>query len=136
MKSEKHYDLVVVGAGVVGLATAYAARQRGLRVAVLERNAQCVGASVRNFGFVTVTGQRRGEHWRRAMRTRDIWQQVAPLTLLGLTVACCVLLALALLALLWAPRWLARSLRRSRARCPRSCATRCTWHSRRRGSDL
>lgn len=78
MKSEKHYDLVVVGAGVVGLATAYAARQRGLSVAVLERNAQCVGASVRNFGFVTVTGQRRGEHWRRAMRTRDIWQQVAP----------------------------------------------------------
>lgn len=78
MKNEKHYDLVVVGAGVIGLATAYAARQRGLRVAVLERNAQCIGASVRNFGFVTVTGQRRGEHWRRAMRTRDIWQQIAP----------------------------------------------------------
>lgn len=78
MNSEKHYDMVVVGAGVIGLATAYAAYQRGLRVAVVERNAQCVGASVRNFGFVTVTGQRRGEHWRRAMRTRDIWAKVAP----------------------------------------------------------
>lgn len=78
MSDNKHYDLIVVGAGVVGLATAYAACQRGLRVAVLERNAQCVGASVRNFGFVTVTGQRRGEHWRRAMRTRDLWQRIAP----------------------------------------------------------
>jgi FAD dependent oxidoreductase TIGR03364 len=33
---------------------------------------------VRNFGFITVTGQRRGEHWRRAMRSRDVWLQVAP----------------------------------------------------------
>ena len=77
MTAEKHYDLIVIGAGIIGLATAYTARQRGLSVAVIERNAQCVGASVRNFGFVTVTGQRRGEHWRRAMRTRDIWQQIA-----------------------------------------------------------
>lgn len=78
MKTEKSYDLVVVGAGIIGLATAYAARQRGLRVLVVERHARCIGASVRNFGFVTVTGQRRGEHWQRARRTRDVWQQVAP----------------------------------------------------------
>ncbi len=51
-----HYDLVVVGAGIVGLATAWTARQRGLRVAVVERNAKAIGASVRNFGFITVTG--------------------------------------------------------------------------------
>ncbi|PXW95212.1 FAD dependent oxidoreductase TIGR03364 [Sphaerotilus hippei] len=78
MTSDSHYDLVVIGAGIIGLATAYTARQRGLRVAVIERHAQCVGASVRNFGFVTVTGQRRGEHWRRALRTRDVWQRIAP----------------------------------------------------------
>ena len=72
------FDLVVVGAGIVGLATAYAARQRGLRVAVLERNARCIGASIRNFGFVTVTGQRRGEHWTRARRSRDVWARIAP----------------------------------------------------------
>ncbi|MBS0474031.1 MAG: TIGR03364 family FAD-dependent oxidoreductase [Proteobacteria bacterium] len=77
MTTGQSYDLVVVGAGIIGLATAYAARQRGLRVAVVERHAQCIGASVRNFGFVTVTGQRRGEHWQRARRTRDVWQHVA-----------------------------------------------------------
>ncbi len=77
MQTDKHYDLVVVGGGIIGLASAYAAHQAGLRVAVVERHARCIGASVRNFGFVTVTGQRRGEHWARAMRTRDVWEQVA-----------------------------------------------------------
>ena len=78
MNTDTHYDLVVVGSGIIGLASAYAAHQAGLRVAVVERHAQCIGASVRNFGFVTVTGQRRGEHWTRAMRTRNIWEQIAP----------------------------------------------------------
>jgi D-hydroxyproline dehydrogenase subunit beta len=73
-----HYDLVVVGAGIVGLATAWTARQRGLSVAVVERNAKAIGASVRNFGFITVTGQRRGEHWQRAKDTAAIWRDVAP----------------------------------------------------------
>lgn len=71
------YDLVVVGAGIIGLATAWTARQRGMRVAVVERNAKAIGASVRNFGFITVTGQRRGEHWRRAHETATIWREVA-----------------------------------------------------------
>lgn len=79
MSSPDSYDLVVVGAGIVGLATAFNARELGLRVAVVERHARSIGASVRNFGFVTVTGQRRGEHWQRAMRTRDVWQRIAPL---------------------------------------------------------
>ena len=78
MPSEKHYDLIVVGGGIIGLASAYAARQQGLKVAVVERHARCIGASVRNFGFVTVTGQRRGEHWARAMRTRNVWDEIAP----------------------------------------------------------
>lgn len=79
MGGDRSFDLVVVGAGIIGLATACAARQRGLRVAVVERHAQCVGASVRNFGFVTVSGQRQGEHWRRARRSCEIWKQIAPL---------------------------------------------------------
>jgi D-hydroxyproline dehydrogenase subunit beta len=50
------FDLAVVGAGIIGLATALAAVRRGLRVVVVDRDAQANGASVRNFGFITVTG--------------------------------------------------------------------------------
>jgi len=77
MQIQNGYDLVVVGAGIIGLAAAHQAVERGLKVAVVERNARCIGASIRNFGFVTVTGQRRGEHWARARKTRDIWLKVA-----------------------------------------------------------
>ena len=76
--SETHFDLAVVGAGIVGLAHALAAVRLGKRVVVLDRDAQANGASVRNFGFVTVTGQARGEVWRRARRTRAIWDEIAP----------------------------------------------------------
>ncbi|WP_395539648.1 TIGR03364 family FAD-dependent oxidoreductase [Neotabrizicola sp. sgz301269] len=72
------YDLAIVGAGILGLAHALAAVRRGLRVVVLDREAEAIGASVRNFGFVTVTGQQSGECWRRAMRSRDVWAEVAP----------------------------------------------------------
>ncbi|MDN3988557.1 TIGR03364 family FAD-dependent oxidoreductase [Zwartia vadi] len=73
-----NYDVVVVGAGIVGLAHAWMAAKRGLRVAVLEKNDRCIGASVRNFGFITVTGQRSGDTWRRALRSRDLWAEIAP----------------------------------------------------------
>lgn len=71
------YDLAVVGAGIIGLATALAAVRRGLRVVVIDRDAQCNGASVRNFGFITVTGQERGQMWKWARRSREVWQEVA-----------------------------------------------------------
>ncbi len=72
------YDLAVVGGGIVGLAHALAAARRGWRVVVLERDRHAVGASVRNFGFVTVTGQQAGACLRRARRSREIWAEVAP----------------------------------------------------------
>lgn len=72
------FDLLVVGAGILGLAHALAGARRGLRVAVVERDTRCTGASIRNFGFVTVTGQRAGDTWRRARRSRDIWAELAP----------------------------------------------------------
>lgn len=71
------FDLAVVGAGIIGLSCARAAAIRGLRVVVVDRDSQANGASVRNFGFVTVTGQERGVAWARARRTRAIWEQVA-----------------------------------------------------------
>lgn len=71
-------DVIVVGSGIVGLACAWAAWQQGQRVRVIDRDPFCVGASIRNFGFVTVTGQGRGDTWRRARRSRDVWAQLAP----------------------------------------------------------
>lgn len=75
--STQLFDLAVVGGGVVGLAHAFLAAKAGKRVAVIERDARANGASIRNFGFITVTGQERGDSWRLARRTRDIWAEVA-----------------------------------------------------------
>lgn len=72
------YDIAIVGAGIVGLAHALAAATRGMRVIVVDRDTTANGASIRNFGFITVTGQSEGATWRRAMRSRDIWADVAP----------------------------------------------------------
>lgn len=74
-----HSDVVVVGSGIVGMACAWAAWKRGREVLVLDKDDFCVGASLRNFGFVTVTGQGRGQTWSRAMASRDIWQEVVGL---------------------------------------------------------
>lgn len=75
--SDRRFDIAIVGAGIVGLAHALAAVKRGLRVVVLDRDDCSSGASIRNFGFITVTGQSEGAIWRRAMRTRDIWADLA-----------------------------------------------------------
>jgi glycine/D-amino acid oxidase-like deaminating enzyme len=58
--SQPRYDLAIVGAGILGLAHALAAARQGRRVVVIDREARAIGASVRNFGFVTVTGQSAG----------------------------------------------------------------------------
>ena len=71
------FDVAVVGAGIVGLATALAAVRHGFRVVVIDRDARANGASVRNFGFVTVTGHERGAMWARARRSREVWREVA-----------------------------------------------------------
>lgn len=71
------YDLAVVGAGIIGLAHALAAARRGLRVVVIDRDAQANGASIRNFGLVVVSGQEPGAARAHAARTREIWIEVA-----------------------------------------------------------
>lgn len=70
-------DLVVVGAGIVGLAHAVEARTRGLSVVVIERDACAVGASVRNFGHIGTTVQG-GEAATYAVTARERWLSLAP----------------------------------------------------------
>ncbi|WP_328635229.1 TIGR03364 family FAD-dependent oxidoreductase [Streptomyces sp. NBC_00356] len=69
-------DLVVVGAGIVGLAHAFEAVRGGLSVTVVERDRRPVGASVRNFGHCCVTAQR-GELLDLALRSRSGWVDAA-----------------------------------------------------------
>ena len=76
--SSADVDLLVVGAGIVGLAHALEGARRGLKVVVCERDAKAQGASVRNFGMVLPIGQAPGRVHRRALRSRETWLETAP----------------------------------------------------------
>ncbi|UNY98499.1 TIGR03364 family FAD-dependent oxidoreductase [Zhouia spongiae] len=53
---QKQYDLIVIGGGVLGTFHAYHALLKGLRVALIEKDIQPMGATVRNFGQVVPSG--------------------------------------------------------------------------------
>lgn len=77
MKKELSADVAVVGGGIVGLAHAYMALKKGLRVVLFERDEVAVGASVRNFGLIWPIGQEPGKAFERAMRSRSHWMEVS-----------------------------------------------------------
>jgi len=65
-------DVLIVGAGIVGLAHASAALARGLSVTIIDRDDRAIGASVRNFGHCCVTAQS-GELLDLALVAREKW---------------------------------------------------------------
>lgn len=75
--NDHKFDVAVIGAGIVGLASAYAAARKGLKTIVFERNPRAIGASVRNFGLVWPIGQPAGPLLDRAMRSRETWLDIA-----------------------------------------------------------
>lgn len=71
--SQHDCDLLVVGAGMLGLAHAWAGAKRGLKVKVFERSHTPLGASIRNFGQALVGGQAPGAMLNLARQAHGLW---------------------------------------------------------------
>lgn len=65
-------DVLIVGAGITGLAHAAEAVSRGLTVRIIDRDTRAAGASIRNFGHCCVSAQT-GELLELATVAREGW---------------------------------------------------------------
>jgi FAD dependent oxidoreductase TIGR03364 len=74
---EPAWDLIVIGAGILGTSHAYFAAKRGWRVLLLERGDWPGEASIRNFGTL-MAGSLDGEWRRRGMESIALYRELAP----------------------------------------------------------
>lgn len=73
--NRKHYDLLVIGGGILGTFHAYHALKQKLKVAMIEKNQQPLDASVRNFGQVVPSGM--NHKWQGlGRRSLDIYKDI------------------------------------------------------------
>ena len=75
-------DLIIVGSGILGLATAFKSHQQGLSVTVIDRSERPVGSSIMNFGHACFTGQSDADldiawasraGWKEAAEATGLW---------------------------------------------------------------
>lgn len=69
-------DVAILGAGILGLAHAYAAASGGMKFIVFERSPRVPGASVWSFGMIWRIGQPHGKMHQLALRSRSRWVEV------------------------------------------------------------
>lgn len=77
MKTDGRYDVIVIGAGVLGAFHAYFAGLRGLRTLLIERGDTPNDASVRNFGTIVPSAMTPGEWHRRGLETTGIYRALS-----------------------------------------------------------
>jgi len=73
--TNKHFDLIVVGGGVLGTFHAYHALQKGLKVLLTEKDSRPQSATVRNFGQVVPSGMA-GRWFRYGARSLEIYNEI------------------------------------------------------------
>jgi len=78
MSDARHYDVAIVGGGLVGASAALALTRRGLRVGLFERRDCGAQASGVNYGGVRCQG-RPAEQLPLALRARRIWDRLPEL---------------------------------------------------------
>jgi FAD dependent oxidoreductase TIGR03364 len=74
--SRSTWDVIVIGAGVLGTFHAYFACRKGLRTLLLERGDLPGEASVRNFGMVVPSSMSPGEWHRRGVESARIYREL------------------------------------------------------------
>jgi D-hydroxyproline dehydrogenase subunit beta len=73
----KNYDVLIVGAGIVGCACARECAQEGLRVGIVEANVPAGGATAAGMGHIVVMDDSRAQ-LDLTRYSRALWQQLAP----------------------------------------------------------
>lgn len=74
--AHQHTDVIIVGGGIVGAATAYYLTKRGFQVTLFEARDLAYGATGRNLGYIWLHNRRPGEELNLAMTTRKFLAQL------------------------------------------------------------
>lgn len=77
VSSTETYDVVVIGAGVVGSACAYYASRAGLRVAVVDRGPVAGGTTGAGEGNLLVSDKAAGPELELALLSVRLWRELA-----------------------------------------------------------
>ena len=75
--SKENYDVVIVGAGIVGAACANAFAERGLRVAVVDRDVVGSGATAAGMGHIVVMDDSDAQ-FALTHYSQRLWQDLRP----------------------------------------------------------